>query len=357
MQKKRDSSKDRIGCLLSGQRIDRVPVSTFILGFAASATGCSTADIYSDPQKSFEAQLKTRDIYGYDSDPFFGYASYGAWEFGAKIRLPHGPYQQAPAVEGRLPVETEKDVEALELPKLACDGMLPGALPLALEFSRLQKKHGMRISVVLGGSFTVSVNIASEARLCRWMIRKPDLVHRILRVVTDHLVGVLTLWAEIFGAVNVVPQLWEPAASNQIISPGLFEKFVLPYQKELHEKTLELGINHILCHICGAHEKNLPFWREIPMGNPGIVSFGTEVPLRTAVRTFGSRCIIAGNIRPSTLQTGSKELVRTLCREAIENAKDAPNGFILMPGCEMPVNTPPSNLQAMIRASEEFGRY
>jgi uroporphyrinogen decarboxylase len=352
-----DSSKDRIGRLLNRHRIDRVPVSTFILGFAASATGCSTADIYADPKKSFDAQLKTQKIYGYDSDPFFGYASYGAWEFGAKVRFPHGPYQQAPTVEGRLPVESEEDVNALELPKLSLDGALPGALPLALEFSRIQEKHGMPVSIVLGGSFTVSVNIAGEGRLCRWMIRKPDLVHRMLRLVTEHLVGVLTLWAETFGAENIVPQLWEPAASNQIISPGLFEKFVLPYQKKLHEKTLALGINHILCHICGEHEKNLPFWKEIPMGDPGIVSFGTEVPLRTAVECFGSRCIIAGNIRPSTLQTGSKEQVRTLCREAIDTAKDAPNGFILMPGCEMPVNTPPDNLRVMVHAAEEFGRY
>ncbi len=357
MQNKQDTSRERISSLLKGHRIDRVPVSTFILGFAAAATGCSTADIYADPQKSFDAQLRTQKIYGYDSDPFFGYASYGAWEFGAKVRFPHGRYQQAPAVEGRLPVESEEDVEALTLPALQRDGVLPGALPLAMEFSRLQEKHGMTVSIVLGGSFTVSVNIASEGRLCRWMIRKPDLVHRILRLATDHLVEVLALWTETFGAENVIPQIWEPAASNQIISPGLFERFVLPYQKELHEKTLALGIKNILCHICGEHEKNLPFWKEIPMGDPGIVSFGTEVPLRTAVQYFGSSCIIAGNIRPSTLQTGTKEQVHTLCREAIENAKDAPRGFILMPGCEMPLSTPPENLRAMVQAAEEFGRY
>ena len=32
-------------------------------------------------------------------------------------------------------------------------------------------------------------------------------------------------------------------------------------------------------------------------------------------------------------------------------------GYILMPGCEMPVNTPLDNLHSMKKAVEDFGRY
>jgi uroporphyrinogen decarboxylase len=347
------TSQERVERLLNGKSIDRVPFFTFILGFAAKTVGITVAEVYAKPDRSFDAQLRTRELYGYDNDPFFGYASYGAWEFGAKLRFPKGEYQQAPAVEGRLPVETEDDVEKLSLP----DVRTVGVLPLAMEFSKLQVKHGMMASVVIGGCFTVAVNIASAGRLCRWMIKKPDLVHRVLRLTTEHLVDVISYWVDSFGGNSVIPHIWEPAASNQIISPRFFEQFVLPYEKELHERILSLGIRHILCHICGEHNQNLPYWSEVPMGDPGIVTLGNEVSIETAKDFFSERCIIAGNIRPSVLQTGTPEQIRRMCKEVIETAKHYPRGFILMPGCEMPVNTPPSNVRAMMESVREYGRY
>lgn len=39
---------------------------------------------------------------------------------------------------------------------------------------------------------------------------------------------------------------------------------------------------------------NLPYWAQIPMGAPGIASFGHEVDLTTAIRYLGDSCIIAG---------------------------------------------------------------
>lgn len=353
MAEERYSPQERVERLLKGLPLDRVPFFTFILGFAAKTAGITVADVYAEPERSFNAQLLTREKYGYDNDPFFGYASYGAWEFGAKLRFPRGEYQQAPIVDGKLPVESEQDVDKLALP----DVHTAGVLPLAKKFSGLQAEHDMMASVVIGGSFTVAVNIAGEGRLCRWMIKKPDLVHRMLRLTTDHLVDVIKAWSVSFGEERVMPHIWEPAASNQIISPRLFEKFVLPYEKELHTRILSLGIKHILCHICGDHNQNLPFWSDIPMGDPGIVSFGDEVSMENAYKYFGKNCIIAGNIRPSLIQTGTPEQIKNECRKVIQTAKRFPRGFILMPGCEMPVNTPPENMLAMVEAVREYGRY
>ncbi len=347
------TSQERVDRLLNGESIDRVPFFAFILGFAARTVGITVAEVYAKPDRSFDAQLRTKKLYGCDSNPFFGYASYGAYEFGARLRFPEGEYQQAPVVEGRLPVENEEDVEKLSPP----DVRTAGILPLAMEFSQLQVKHGMKASVVIGGCFTVAVNVASEGRLCRWMIKKPHLVHRMLRLTTEHLVEVVSYWVDRFGGERVMPHIWEPAASNQIISPGFFEQFVLPYEKELHERILSLGIRHILCHICGDHNQNLPYWSEVPMGDPGIVSLGSEVRIETARDFFGDRCIIAGNIQPSAVQTGTPEQIRCMCKEVIETAKHYPHGFILMPGCEMPVNTPPLNVRVMMESVREYGRY
>jgi uroporphyrinogen decarboxylase len=346
------TSVERIGALLMGKPLDRVPFFSFILGFCARNVGYPVATIYSDPVKSFMAQFWTREQYGYDSEPFYGYASYGGWEFGGEIKLPESEYEQAPS-HGRFAVATERDVEKLEPPDVKTAGMLP----LAMQFSKIQQERGFSPSVVVGGPFTIAGNICVVDTLCRWLIKEPGLVHRLLRMATDHVLDIARYWIHTFGRGRVNIQIWEPLASNQIISPKQFEKFVLPYQIELHEKILAMGIKYILCHVCGEHNLNLPYWAEVPMGTSGIVSIGKEVDITTAIEYFGDTCIIAGNIEPAILQTGTAREIYELCRQAIEKGKRAPRGYVLMQGCEVPVNTPPYNLYTMKRAINDFGWY
>ena len=87
---------------------------------------------------------------------------------------------------------------------------------------------------------------------------------------------------------------------------------------------LQAGIRHIYCHICGEQNKNLPLWHKIPMGNPGIVSFGHEVDIDTAIKFFGERCIIAGNIEPAIIHLGTPDQIYNLCREALAKGIKAP---------------------------------
>ena len=310
------------------------------------------AAVYNDPEISFRVQNWAREQYGYDSDPFFGYASYGGMEFGGKIKLPETDYEQAPS-HVSFAVENESDVERLVRPDVRSAGMLPAAM----QFSQIQVKQGLYPSVVVGGPFTIAGNISPVERLCRWLLKKPELGHRLLRLATDHIIDVVRYWTDTFGQGRVGLQIWEPLASNQIISPRQFEKFVLPYQIELHQKVLDLGVRYILCHICGEQNLNLPLWSQVPMGNPGIVSIGREVDITTAIKYFGDSCIIAGNIEPSVIQTGKPQEIYALCRQAIEKGKQAPRGYILMQGCEVPVGTPPYNLFTMRKAIDDLGGY
>ena len=346
------SSSERLRALLEGKPVDRVPFLSFILGFCAKNMDYPVSSIYSDPEKSFWAQVYTREQYGYDSEPFYGYASYGGWEFGGEITLPDGEYEQAPS-HGRFAVQAEKDIESLEPP----DVKKSGILPLAMQFSQIQVKNGFSPSVVVGGPFTIAGNVCSVDMLCRWLLKKPELVHRLLRLTTNHILDIAQYWINTFGRNKVRIQIWEPLASNQIISPKQFEKFVLPYQVEVHQKILAMGIDSILCHICGEQNLNLPYWVQVPMGESGIVSIGKEVDITKAIEYFGKICVIAGNVEPALLQTGTPQVIYQTCQQTIEKGKRAPKGFALMQGCEVPVNTPPYNLYTMKKAVEDFGWY
>jgi len=343
---------DRLQALLDGEKVDQVPLYHFLLGFCARNVGYEVADMYADPKKSYQAQAWTFEQYGIDGGPDYGYASYGGWEFGGEIKMPEGEWQQAPS-HVTFPVNKPEDLESLTLP----DVRTAGSLPLAMEFSKLQQQNGTPITVILGGNFSVAGNICPPSTLCRWMLKKPDTAHRLLRIASDHIMDVVRFWADTFGAENVIPNLWEPIAANDIISPKQFEQFALPYIKETNEQMLAMGIKHILYHICGEQNANMPLWAQIPMGDPGLVTFGHQVTLTKAIEHFGDSCIILGNVDSSLIQTGTPQQVYETCRDAILEAKDAPRGFMLMSGCELPPMSAPYNVFMMKKAIEDFGRY
>jgi uroporphyrinogen decarboxylase len=135
------------------------------------------------------------------------------------------------------------------------------------------------------------------------------------------------------------------------------EKLALPFHLEYHKKIKALGIERFGLHICGDQNFNLPILAEAsPWQHPSVLSFGHEVDLETAANHFPED-IIYGNIEPVVIQMGPSQKVFELCRIAIEKGKKAPGGFVLGPGCGLPVACPPVNVYAMTKAVHDFGWY
>ena len=141
-----------------------------------------------------------------------------------------------------------------------------------------------------------------------------------------------------------------------MISPKTFETFVYPYIKEVHEYALSLGYKSIFKHICGEQNKNLPFWSQIPMGDPGFVSFGHEVDLLTAAEAFPND-IVVGNVEPSALMIKTPEEVYEITRAVLKKGKQIKRGFVIAPGCDLPPMSPVENIKAMTKAVQDHGWY
>ena len=340
--------------LLAGEEIDRPLVWLYgaVPSFAVQNVGYPPVTAYNDPEKAFDAQMKTIAMYGADGIPRIavGGASDVTWAFGGKIKWPSDEYDMAP-VAVHHPVNNEKEATDLELP---ADIASAGPMPLYLTMARLQYDNHLPVFPFVTSPIEGARSLCGVELLMRWMIKKPELAHRMLRLATDYSVAVVKHFAETFPGDRQLIYVAAPTASNQLISPKLFEAFVLPYQYELHTETLAIGMQHIFCHICGEQNKNLSMWRQIPMGDPGVVSFGHEVNLFDAVTSFGDRCIIAGNIEPTLIHLGpAREIYRLSC-EALMKGQSSPRGFILMPGCGIPFNTPPYHLYMLKKAQLEW---
>jgi uroporphyrinogen decarboxylase len=320
--------------------------------FAVQNAGYSVSAAYNDPQKSFDAQIETIAQFGDDGIPRMavGGASDVTWAFGGTLKWPAGEYDMAPTAKHH-PANTEAEAEALSMPD---DIATTGPMPLYLDFAGLCHNSGLPVFPFITSPIEGARSLCGPELLLRWMIKQPDLAHRLLRLATDYSAAVVRLFAATFPPGEILTYLAAPTASNQMLSPRFFETFVLPYQIELHEKILEAGIRHIYCHICGEQNKNLSMWRKIPMGDPGIVSFGHEVEIQTAVKYFGQDCIIAGNIEPAVIHMGQPEDVYRLCMAALDQGSWSPRGYILMPGCGIPPNVPPPNLLMLKKAASDF---
>jgi uroporphyrinogen decarboxylase len=272
------------------------------------------------------------------------------------MKMPESEFSQAPTVS-RFPIETEEDALNFKIPALE---KMPGV-------EREKRFHEMArgaspnfepfsICLYAVSPFEVAGRLCRLENLARWMVRRPEIVHHLLRLTTDFLLVLTAYWKETFGTEGVLARGGGVSSSNQIISPRQFKQFILPYHKEAHEKVLEMGYRHIYAHICGDHNLNLPYWTQVLMGDPGIISIGHEVDLETAASYFPND-VIAGNLKPVILQTATPDEVYEETRKVIEKGKRLSGGYIFSLGCQLPPRSSLSNIKAMNQAIDDYGWY
>jgi uroporphyrinogen decarboxylase len=340
--------------LLRREKAERVVyMESYAFPVAAIQAKKRLIDAYSDPIFAYQSQRQMATDIGWIFQPVF--PSLGG-EFGGEIKLPEGKYAQA-LTTTRYPVETEEDAWNLNAP-----GVIPAStIQRGMEFCRLSSQEKteneiFNVTLCVSGPFTAVGEICGVERLCRWMVKKPEVVHRLLRVATDYLISEASLWLNTFQGASIIYFPSEPTAANNIISPAHFAEFALPYIKELHEKVIDRGYRHILCHICGNQAANLPYWAKIPMGDPGIVSIGSEVDLETAAGYF-PRDIIYGNLDPVSLQMATPNEVYEAAGRVVLAGKCLGYRYTFGLGCEIPPGARKENLLALMRAVEDFGWY
>ena len=258
------TSRERWDALIRGDRLDRVPCLQFMLGHTAVVNGKSIAKVYDDAEASLTCQRNAMDLYGHDGLVLHGWANAGGAEFGGEIEFPYRKYTGAPMMK-RSPVQSEDDAWALAVPD---DILSAGTMPVALAFSRLQYELGMPVTVQVGSPLTWAGSVCGEERLMLWIIKKPDLVHHVLRVITDFILRKADYWVKTFGAENLMA-FDLCIETTKLYSPRHFETFAFPYLREIHEHLTGLGTAIFLSHICGEQNKNLPLVVTAPLRQAG----------------------------------------------------------------------------------------
>ncbi|HIV24593.1 MAG TPA: uroporphyrinogen decarboxylase family protein [Candidatus Scatomonas pullistercoris] len=139
----------------------------------------------------------------------------------------------------------------------------------------------------------------------------------------------------------------ESPAGPDMISPAMYRKYALPYEKKVIQKVHQAG-GLISLHICGNADAILA---DMAQTGADMLEIDQKSSLRLAreVQQKYPVCIL-GNISPERLRNGTSAEIRELTGAALDIFQGEPR-YILGPGCAMASDTPEANVTAMLDAA------
>jgi uroporphyrinogen decarboxylase len=339
------SSRERTVAALSGKPYDRIPVNLLISDHAARVIGVTVAEYNHSAQLLAKGQIAAWRTYGADMINT-GPGLAGIPEaIGSTLAFP----DSTPFVADYA-VKEESDLDRLRVP----DPEKDGRLPLFLEAASLVVREvgdQVPVSMTTSGPFTTAANIRGTETFLRDLHKNPDFAHRLLRLATESIVR----FAEKATQIGARLGLADPVASGTLISQRQFRAFALPYLKETVERITVIAGAPPSLHICGNTAK---IWGDMADTGVGVLSLDDMVDIGEAKTTVGDRVALLGNIRPTeVMYLGGPDDVRQNVRECLSKGWDTPKGYILGLGCGLPIDTPPENIHALVRAARDYGQW
>jgi uroporphyrinogen decarboxylase len=348
---------DAIRLLLDGGRPERVPFCPRILGHAAKIMGYRTlGEFYEFPKVAVKGiEIATEMYQSYlPTRSMAGTAEYWMKAWGAEYMLPYQPKMGSITLVKPV-VKTPEDMEKLQVPDPApyLSAMIEGTELL------MAKKMLPWVFVPAGWLSAAGYSITEPETIMFWIHKQPDLVHKILDMSAEFGIRLAECFVKKLGTEGWIPWDANPTDSNTLISADMFAKFPMPRAIRVHQKFLDMGCPMWATHWCSDHNKTMAagYVDKVPLGKPGIIHFGTEVPIEKIVERYGKRHLIMGNVDPPSIMTKSFDEVVELSKKNIEVGMRAEKGYTLSAGCELPPPAPPANVYAMVKACREFGKY
>jgi uroporphyrinogen-III decarboxylase len=184
-----------------------------------------------------------------------------------------------------------------------------------------------------------------------WQLECPAECHAFLGAITDGLIEAQRYFMQIDPRPRGGFGLAEDTA--QILSPGQFSEFCVPYANRLYEAfSPGPGVGRGL-HMCG-QSTHLHRLLVEEMHISSFDLFGYMVEPAVAAENFGGRVHLWGNINPMLMLGGTQAQVQQAAREALEALAPC-GGYLLGDGANVCPGTSLENLAALTEAAEEYG--
>lgn len=239
--------------------------------------------------------------------------------------------------------------DGVSLSSLRLPGKTDGRIPVVLEAAATlrQKYPGLALYGLITGPFTLALHLLGTDIFMK-LFEDPDYVYGIMdfctRVGIKHSEMLLEAGCDVIAVVD-------PMTSQ--IDPMSFETFVSPYARRIFD-FVRLKKKYSSFFVCGHAQQNI----EVMCGcHPDNISIDENIPLDYVKDIALEKGIsFGGNLKLTSV---------LLLGDELDSKKEAVNcldlggnkGFILAPGCDLPMDTPVENLQAVAEvAYDDYAR-
>jgi MtaA/CmuA family methyltransferase len=323
----------RIVAMFSGQAADHLPLMPITMMFAADQIGVPYGRYATDFNTLVEAQIRTAEKFDFDYVSCISDPGREAADCGATIQYFD---DQPPAIdEVRALLADKTAIKKLKPPDPLGGGRMHDRVKAAELFRRRIGGEKL-IEGWIEGPCAEAADLRGINRLMTDFFDDPPFVRDLF----DFILGMELAFAkaQVEAGADLIG-LGDAAAS--LVGPQIYDEFVWPYEKKLIDGLHALG-TRVRLHICGNTRRILA-----GIGRLGceMVDVDYPVPMDQARREMGPQQVLGANLHPvKDVRNGTPESIMTALDECNRQAGPC---FIVEAGCEIPRDTPETNVQAL----------
>ena len=334
----------RINAALNGQQPDKTPIMLHNFMMAAKEHGVTMEQYRNNPRLIAECFIASIDKYNYDGILVDIDTVTLAGAVGVPVDFPVND----PARTHFGNLEDLEDIVLLKPSKVENYKYVQ----IWLEAVRLLKEYYKDEIYIRGNCDQAPFSLASMMRGAQnWMLDlmtgKERQLESLLEFCTDACTQFIKLMAQT--GCDMVSNGDSPAGP-EMISPEMYLKYAMPYEKKIVEVAHQAGVAYAL-HICGNADAIL---EHMLLTGADAFELDYKTDIIKIFNTIQDTTTFIGNIDPSgVLALGTANVVQKKTLELLSVYKNS-NRFILNAGCAIPPDTPAENLKMMIDTARSF---
>jgi uroporphyrinogen-III decarboxylase len=237
------------------------------------------------------------------------------------------------------------EVEHLETPNPRKDGLLPFVIKRLKHLQPEIEKAGHKIRFAAArGPLNIASFMMGATEFLTAIKTDPELMHRLLNVITDFLVDWIAWQRECFPTIDGILLLDDIVG---FVSRRDFEVFGLPYL----ERAFRADVTVKFFHNDAPCKASAPL---LPEAGINLLNFGAQHTLTEMKQWTSNNIALLGNIPPrDVLAGGTPDDVARSVTEMVNSLQDR-SRLIVSCGGGMPPGVPTENLRALISTLEKL---
>ncbi|TDN95902.1 uroporphyrinogen decarboxylase family protein [Sunxiuqinia elliptica] len=312
------------------EELERAPWVPFVGVHGGKLIGGDAESYLKDAEKLVAGISKAVELYHPDGIPVAFDLQIEAEVLGCKLVWSK---DNPPAVVSH-PLSEGVELSSLQLPK-ETDGRIPVVLDAAMT---LRKKFpDLALYGLITGPFTLALHLLGTDIFMR-LFEDPEYVNELMEFCSQ--VGIKHAEMLMNAGCDVIAVV-DPMTSQ--IDPLSFETFVSPFATKIFEFVRSQN-KYSSFFVCGHAQQNIEVMCDC---KPDNVSIDENIPLDYVKNVALAKGLsFGGNMKlTSVLLLGNEMDAKKETVACLEQGGN--KGFVLAPGCDLPMDTPVANLQAV----------